>query len=59
MQPPLTDLELAQMYPHLTPAQRSEQEAWHRGRIHALMQGLPPPTDPQPWPENLPLPFEP
>ena len=52
MQEPLSAEELAKLYPHLTPAQRSEQERWHRGRIHALMQGQPTPSAPQPWPET-------
>jgi hypothetical protein len=41
MGPPLTDEELAELYPDLTPEQRSEFERWHRGRIHKAMLGLP------------------
>ena len=51
MQPPLTDAELAKLYPHLTVEQRQDLERWHRGRNHALMQGLPLPIEPPPWPE--------
>ena len=41
MGPPLTDEELAELYPDLTPEQRSDLERWHRGRIHKAMLGLP------------------
>jgi hypothetical protein len=51
MQPPLTDAELAKLYPRLTVEQRRDLERWHRGKNHTLMQGLPLPTEPPPWPE--------
>lgn len=54
MGPPLSDAELAQMYPHLSPQQRAEMERWHRGRIHALMQGQEAPAGAAPWPEHPP-----
>jgi hypothetical protein len=52
MGPALTAAELAARYPHLTPAQRVELEQWHRGRMHAWMEGRQPeaPAEP-PWPE--------
>jgi len=52
MGPPLTDAELAKLYPHLTVEQRQDLERWHRGKNHALMKGLPLPTEPPPWPET-------
>jgi hypothetical protein len=51
MQPPLDDAQLAELYPHLTVAQRREMERFFRGRNEALMLGLPLPTEPPPWPE--------
>ena len=39
MQPANTPQELARMYPHLTPDQRSEMEKWHRGWIHDMLAG--------------------
>ena len=52
MGPPLSGIELQGLYPHLSPQQRAEMERWHRGRIHALMEGREPPADPPPWPEH-------
>lgn len=52
MQPPLSDDELAALYPHLTVDQRREMEGWHRGRIQQLMVGLPVDENEQPpYPE--------
>ena len=52
MQAAMTPEEQAAQWPHLQPWQRNELERWHRGQTHALMEGLPPPSDPQPWPDR-------
>ena len=61
MQPPLTDYELSNLYPHLTIEQRREMEIWHRGWLHKIMAGSA--TSEQydsaipPYPENPPVGF--
>jgi hypothetical protein len=50
MGPALTNAELAALYPHLEPRQRSELERWHRGQAHARMEGREPPAERPPWP---------
>ena len=51
MGPSLTDEELAEIYPDLTPEQRSELERWHRGRIENRMLSLPVDDEgPNPYP---------
>ena len=53
MGPPLSDEELARLYPHLSIQQRWEMERWHRARTHALMEGKDPPGPPEPpYPET-------
>ena len=52
MGPAMSAEERAAQWPHLTPAQRSELEAWQRGRAHARVEGLPIPNEPPPWPET-------
>ena len=52
LQAAMTPEEQAAQWPHLQPWQRNELERWHRGQTHALMEGLPPPSDPQPWPDR-------
>jgi hypothetical protein len=42
MGPALTAEELPARYPHLEPWQPIELEQWHRGRIHAWMEGREP-----------------
>ena len=42
----MTPEEQAAQWPHLQPWQRNELERGHRGQTHALMEGLPPPSDP-------------
>ena len=39
MQTPLNDEELARLYPHLNPDERSGLEVWHRGWITKLFMG--------------------
>lgn len=50
MGPPLTTAELAKLYPHLEPWQRSEMERWFRGQNEAQMLGVELPKEPMPWP---------
>lgn len=55
MERAFTAEELAQLYPHLTPEQRIEQERWHRGRTHSRMIGEPVDENAQPpYPERRP-----
>jgi len=51
MGPPLSTVELAQLYPHLAPWQRSEMEQWYRGQNQARMEKRELPKEPMPWPE--------
>ena len=37
MQPALNDDELENLYPNLTPEQRTELEGWHRDWIEKMM----------------------
>jgi hypothetical protein len=52
MGPAMTPEEQAAQWPHLQPWQRNELEIFFRGQAHALMCGLPLPSDPQPWPSH-------
>jgi hypothetical protein len=53
MGPAMSPEERAAQWPHLPEDwQRAELERWQRGRAHALMEGQPIPTDPQPWPTH-------